>query len=104
MIFPEEFLIGEPWWDYVIPVLALSRGFVLKKLPPSAGVLHYAYSARYSMERWVQNGRRFAALLDQLRSEPNSYAAGLLDDLKNPGLQIDEYIKTLPALICQGLP
>jgi len=104
MIFPEEFLIGEPWWDYVIPVLALSRGFVLKKLPPSAGVLHHAHSARYSMDRWVQNGRRFAALLDQLRSEPNSYAAGLLDDLKNPGLQIDEYIKTLPALICRGLP
>jgi hypothetical protein len=30
--------MGEPWWDYVIPLFSLARGFALKRLPYAASL------------------------------------------------------------------
>jgi FkbM family methyltransferase len=41
---PPEFLVGEPWWDYALPVAALALGFPLKRLTTQKPfAFHYAH-------------------------------------------------------------
>ena len=103
-LLPAAFRIGEPWWDYVIPLVALARGFVLKRLAASAGALHYAHPARYSQELWLRNGRHFEELIQRLRAEPGSYASGVLDELATGGGQPEDRLRRISALICEALP
>ena len=65
--FPESFRVGEPWWDYALPILALALGVPTKRLgsvPPLA--LHYSHEARYSEGLWIENGLRFVEFLNEL--------------------------------------
>lgn len=103
-LLPAEFRIGEPWWDYVIPPVALARGFVLKRLAAGAGALHYVHPARYSQELWLRNGLHFEELIQRLHAEPSSYAAGVLDELATGGGEPEERLRRISALICEALP
>ena len=74
-LLPAALRIGEPWWDYVIPLVALARGFVLKRLTAGAGALHYVHPARYSQALWLRNGLHFEELIQRLRAEPSQLRA-----------------------------
>jgi FkbM family methyltransferase len=103
-VLPPEFKIGEPWWDYAVPLFALARGFALKRLPASAPALHLAHPMRYSPDLWLQNGLRFEALVKRLRSEPGSYAASLLETLANCDGEPKARLDRISAVVCASLP
>jgi FkbM family methyltransferase len=103
-LLPSEYRIGEPWWDFAVPLVALSRGFALKRLPPEAGALHFAHPPRYSKDIWLANGLRFVTLIERLRAQPDNYAAALLDELAHfdgePGARLGRICNFIP----QALP
>lgn len=97
-LLPAQMRIGEPWWDYLLPVLALARGFPLKKLGTrQALAIHYMHPARYSTELWLRNRELFIRVVSQLLAQPDCHAAGTLTELlANPN--------QLAHLICRCLP
>jgi FkbM family methyltransferase len=81
-LLPQEFLIGEPWWDYLIPVLGQALGFPVKRIGPQRVLaLHYAHEQRFTQQTWLQNGNRFLACVRDLRARRMSFAPGLLAEL-----------------------
>lgn len=103
-VLPSEFKIGEAWWDYAVPLFALARGFALKRLPSSAAALHFAHQPRYSVNLWLENGLRFEALVRQLRTEPGTHAASLLEELANCEGETKARLERVSALVCALLP
>jgi FkbM family methyltransferase len=101
---PPEYKIGEPWWDYAVPLFALARGFAVKRLPASATALHLAHPQRYSPEQWLQNGLRFEALVKRLRAETNSHATSLLEALADCPGEPKARLEQISALLCASLP
>ena len=81
-VVPPEFLIGEPWWDYLLPLAALALGFPVKRLPMTEPlVLHYAHPLRYEQQKWLDNGQRFLECVSKLRSRADCHARALLDEI-----------------------
>lgn len=74
---PAVFRVGEPWWDYALPIVARSLGYPLKRLSPEKPVaLHLSHPARFSGENWVDHGLRYLELLDALhRKRPGRLGA-----------------------------
>jgi FkbM family methyltransferase len=103
-VLPPEYRIGEPWWDYAVPLFALARGFALKRLPINAAALHFAHPTQYSPDLWLQNGLRFEALVKQLRSEPGGYAASLLEVLAHCEGETQARLDRISAMVCTTLP
>ncbi|MBM4357057.1 MAG: hypothetical protein FJ096_03010 [Deltaproteobacteria bacterium] len=67
---PSVFRMGEPWWDYALPMVARSLGFPVKRLsvaPPLA--LHFSHPARYADEVWLANGKRYFEMLRALEAK-----------------------------------
>lgn len=97
-LLPVLMRIGEPWWDYLLPVLALARGFPLKKLAAhQALAIHYMHPARYSPDLWLRNRELFLRVVSQLLAQPDCHATGVLAEmLANPN--------QLAHLICRCLP
>jgi hypothetical protein len=101
---PDEFRIGEPWWDYALPLFALASGFPLKRLPVNAAALHFVHPARYSPDLWLQNGLRFSAFVERLRSAPANHAASLLEALARCNGEPKERLERISAMVCATLP
>jgi FkbM family methyltransferase len=99
-LLPAEFRIGEPWWDYLIPVLGHALGFPVKKIGPRPVLaLHYVHEQRFSAETWAEKGASFLACLRDLQDRRSPFASGLLDELlSSPDLQ------HIANLICNALP
>lgn len=97
-LLPEQLRIGEPWWDYTLPLLAVARGFAMKKLSSASPLaLHYLHATRYSLDLWHRNRQLFIGLTARLLQGPDCYAAGFLGQiLQHPGI--------IPDLICRSLP
>jgi FkbM family methyltransferase len=102
-LLPEEFRIGEPWWDYVVPLVAAARGFVLKRLPANAGAVHLPHTAQYSKDRWLRNGQHFLGLFERLRAEEGSFGAGLLQLPADAG-DLEARLQAMSRFICELLP
>lgn len=103
-LLPESFLIGTPWWDYALPVIAMARGFPLKRLPASAGALHHLHDVNYAMQTWQDNGKDFLKLVERLRKEDSGYAASLLDDITRRDDDLDTWLQNITNLVCQQMP
>jgi len=102
-LLPAEFRIGEPWWDYLIPVLAHALGFPVKRIGPQRVLaLHYVHDQRFSQRTWLENGARFVACLKDLQQKGAPFAQGLLaellDDPSNP-----PDLQRIANMICHGL-
>lgn len=55
--FPESFRIGEPWWDYCLPVLAMDQGILVKRLSGNFDLVqHHLHDAAYSDALTTNNG------------------------------------------------
>lgn len=93
-----ELRIGEPWWDYALPLIAVARGFPLKKLGSNMPLaLHYAHPTRYSEEIWFRNREVFSRMAGALLRDQKCCTQGLLAQLLfDP--------KEMPAIICNTLP
>jgi FkbM family methyltransferase len=81
-LLPAEFRIGEPWWDYLIPVLAHALGFPVKRIGPQRAIaLHYVHDQRFAPKTWAENGNRFVACLKALQQSGAPFAQSLLAEL-----------------------
>jgi len=103
-VLPIEFRIGEPWWDYVVPLFGLARGFPVKRMPSGAGALHFEHPARYSDELWLRNGLIFEALITQFRSDPGNYARGFFDALAACSGEPRDRLHKISQIVCSTLP
>lgn len=102
---PVEFRVGEPWWDYLVPLVALAAGFPVKRLPPADVVArHYAHPARYHQSTWIERGQQFLATLANLAAQPDCRATALFDEIAAlPGDPKDK-LHAASRLICASLP
>jgi hypothetical protein len=105
-LIPDAFLVGEPWWDYVVPVLALATGFPCKKLPANTMyALHYSHSERSTKEQWRQNGQLFDQYVRGIYQNKSSYAREVLAHiLRQPEADFDDRLAHMSQIVCYGLP
>lgn len=69
-LIPKLFRVGEPWWDYVVPMAAIARGYEVESLPEDRPLIaHLQHETRYNQERWMTNGRSFLAFLSELNED-----------------------------------
>lgn len=75
---PDFFRIGEPWWDYAIPILALASGFPVKRLairkPAALHLKHPIVSNQYLK----QTGVKFIAWLRTLDTSRSTVLSDIL--------------------------
>ena len=96
-LLDDRFLIGQPWWDYILPVAAHALGFPVKKFGPQhVFALHYPHEDKFSRRQWAENGQRFVSLLKKAREEEGGFARGMLDELL-------EFLRRPGPTVCQGL-
>ena len=100
-LLDDRFLIGQPWWDYILPVAAHALGFPVKKFGPKhVFALHYPHEEKFSRQNWAENGRRFVNLIEQNKKEGAGFARGMLDEL----LEASQDLDTLSAKVCTIIP
>ena len=104
-LLPDTFLIGEPWWDYLLPVLAFALGFPTKKFGVNYLLgLHYSHEERYSPEQFYVNSDRFIECLKSLRARKACHAEPLLAQLLEPQPTRMLHLTRITNIICYGLP
>jgi FkbM family methyltransferase len=102
---PAVFRVGEPWWDYLLPLLVLARGFPLKKMPKQAPLaVHVMHPTRYVHELWLEHGARFLESVAQLRALSPCHAIGLLDEISSVPGELEPRLKRIAKIICAELP
>ena len=104
-LIPAEFLIGEPWWDYLIPLAAESKGFPVKRLPSMPFMcVHYKHEDRYSKEKWIENGSKFLKFAKRLFSINDSHNKVLLKDILESSEDSEENLERVSDLMRKSLP
>lgn len=77
-----EFRIGEPWWDYLLPLVALSAGFPVRRLPLGRPVaLHYLHPTKYQPSVWLSRGADFFKAIARLQNNAQFRDIQLINDL-----------------------
>jgi hypothetical protein len=104
-LLPDAFRVGEPWWDYAIPILAASLGFPAKRLANSPALaLHFRHDAHYTREKWLENGREFLAFVDRVVKTDDCRAVALCEHIcRIPGNEY-ERLNKISQMICSTLP
>ncbi len=104
-LLPEEYCIGEPWWDYALPLAAVARGFPTKKLPWTLPLaLHQVHPARYSLDAYYRNGQIFLEFCERLLGDRPLQAAGLLGEALADRSDFDASLESVTQLIVEALP
>jgi len=102
--FPPEFHIGEPWWDYLLPLIALAAGFPVKCLPRTEAVAHHhVHPTHYDPRVWLQHGELFLATLAQLASRPDCRARAILEEIAAITGTAKVRLNAVSGLICSTL-
>lgn len=102
---PKSFRIGEPWWDYVVPIVALAGGFPVKRLPVKEAIaLHYQHPRQYDQVTWLRLGEEFVATITALRRNPAAHSQGLLEELARIDGALEEKLHRISQVICTSLP
>jgi FkbM family methyltransferase len=105
LTLPEEFRIGEPWWDYLLPLLVLARGLPLKKFPAQSALgLHLRHPARFTPDRWLGLGARFLEFIAELQRAGGGYATGILDEIASLPGDLEQRLRRVATIVCRGLP
>jgi FkbM family methyltransferase len=103
--FPVEFRIGEPWWDYLIPLIALASGFPVKRLPLNQSlVLHHVHEKRYVPGAWLRLGEVFLAAVADLAARFPSHACDIFDDLAALPGPLNVKLQGASQMVCSSLP
>ncbi|HEY0748459.1 MAG TPA: FkbM family methyltransferase, partial [Steroidobacteraceae bacterium] len=96
-----EFRIGEPWWDYLLPLVALSAGFPVKRLPLNQPVaLHYVHATKYHRDTWLSRGADFFAAIASLTRSAASRDIQLLHDLLALEGSTEKVLNMASSLVC----
>jgi FkbM family methyltransferase len=105
-LIPDAFLVGEPWWDYLIPVVALAAGFPCKKLPAATmSALHYSHSTRAERDLWRSNGALFEEYIRKLHQSEFPHGKELLAHiLRQPKADLDDRLSHMSQIVCYALP
>jgi FkbM family methyltransferase len=102
---PEVFRVGEPWWDYLLPLLVLARGLPLKKVPAQAGLaLHLRHPTRYAHDRWLGLGASFLEFVAERQRAGGGYATALLDELASVPGDLEQRLRRVAMIVCRGMP
>ncbi len=102
---PDNYLIGEPWWDYLVPLLGAGLGFPIKKLGARtvyAG--HYSHPERFSQELWLENGQEFLEVVSRLQKAELPYSQGLIADLLRPEVNWRDQLERVSQTMCFAIP
>lgn len=96
--FPNNFRIGEPWWDYLLPLLAIAWGFPVKQMPiMPVKAVHYFHETRYAHEIWQRNGADFLRCIQGEVQQADCFARGVLTEILN-GMEEDDQDEQLNTL------
>jgi hypothetical protein len=99
-----DFRIGEPWWDYALPLVALAAGFPVKRLPLNQPVaLHYSHATRYQHATWLNGGANFFAAIGALAGEGSSRDIQLLHDILAIEGPTEAGLNAASGLVCSRL-
>lgn len=78
----QHFKIGQPWWDYLLPITTTSLGIPTKKISaPEPLVLHLQHETRYSEDQWNSHGIQFIEAIESINSSSNNYAKTLTSEI-----------------------
>lgn len=81
-LIPKLFRIGEPWWDYVVPMAAIALGYKVRTLPEDRPLIaHLQHETRYDHECWTTNGQRFLAFLSKLKEDCELQNQGIISNI-----------------------
>jgi FkbM family methyltransferase len=101
--FANEFYIGEPWWDYLLPLVAAAAGFPVKRLPINEGfALHYRHPTRYQQATWLKRGEQFMAAVAAL-THTSARDIDLLHDLNALEGPLEPRLLAASKLVCSRL-
>ena len=101
---PPAFRIGEPWWDYVLPIVALAGGFPVKRLPVNQPVaLHYQHPSQFDAATWSRLGEEFLATVGSLARLSTAHARGFLDEILRIDGPAAEKLPRIAQLVITGL-
>jgi FkbM family methyltransferase len=107
-LIPEVFLVGEAWWDYLVPLLAVATGFPCKKMPVTTAIyaMHYSHNAgRENIDAYLRNGQAFMDYIQTLHEGELPYARDVLAELlKNHSPEYKERLWHVAEHICYLLP
>lgn len=102
---PREFLVGEPWWDYLLPLVALAGGFPVKRLPYSPAIaMHHRHSTRFDRETWLKRGEAFLTTVSALARDFPSRRSDMLDEIAALSGPLKERLDAAAGIVCARLP
>jgi len=102
-VIPMSFRIGEPWWDYLIPIAALAGGFPVKRLPVKEPVaLHYEHPRQFDYLTWQRLGIEFFLTVTAL-ARSTTHSRGFIEEIARIGT-LDDPLNKMSVLICTNLP
>jgi hypothetical protein len=103
--FPPEFHVGEPWWDYLLPLMALAAGYPVKRLPPDEQLaLHYSHPSGWDRARWLKLGEAFFAALATLKTDFSFRACDLFDDIAGVSGPLETRLRAVSQMVTSRLP
>jgi hypothetical protein len=102
---PEEFKIGQPWWDFLLPVVAMAYGFPVKKLHSTQALaVHLKHEEKFSKELWFDSGAKFITSVRQMMSDPRCVAKSFLSELAEVKGSGKDQLNAISKMICNDLP
>lgn len=98
---------GEPWWDYCLPILAMTQGYPIKNIrTPDPIALHLFHEQKYSQQMWVEHGQRFLQWLEALRGKSDHPIDPFLNAVlgTRPGAGIVDRLQHASSMITTMMP
>ena len=87
-LWSDGFRIGEPFWDYLLPVTAMAFGFPTKRLAPRPILaMHATHEEKWQTEFWGKNATLYANTLREIEKNEMCIA----------NLHLQEILKGFPA-------
>ena len=78
----QYFKIGQPWWDYLLPITTISLGIPTKKIStPDPLALHLQHETRYSDDQWYDHGIQFIEAISSINNSGHNYAKSLTSEI-----------------------
>ena len=102
---PREFRVGEPWWDYLMPVIALAGGFPVKRLPSSPTIaMHHCHKTQFDGEIWLKLGLAFLSTVASLARDFPSRRCDILDEIAALSGPLQQRLDAASGIVCARLP
>ena len=102
---PREFHVGEPWWDYLLPLVALAGGFPVKRLPYNPTLaMHHRHPTRFDSELWLKRGEAFLTTVSALARDFPSRRSDMLEEIAALSGPLKARLDAAAGIVCARLP